>query len=369
MKKLCIYLILALFVVSISLTSIGCKGETAVEDEETAVEDKELGTFTVKQEDFNVMPEELIGEKDSFKGIKIGFSQRAIAGSTWWENLVRVAKNEAEWLGAEIQVIDAQGDISRQISDIDTLITQNIDVLIVDPVDSKGILPAIEAAHAANIPVVSVNCNIDPAGAPFTFVGHEIYDFGYSAGFGFGGEVDKIIGNKKEITAAIISGFPAEEYSIQERDGMIAGFAEFYISKYDRLNLNILAHKYGEWSADKALVEMQDVLSVFPEIDMMFTLDGQMLMGCLRALEDAGQIGKTLVLTAGGRKEELKLIKDGDSGVLCTSMVDPRDEAKWAVLLACYKAKGFNVPSVLTVPSLAITEENVDQYYDENSMY
>jgi len=353
--------------VVLSISIFGCKKETTVTDEEQG----ETSVFVppTNEEMLKTMPEELVGEKDSFKGIKIGFSQRAIAGATWYENLVRVAKLEAEHLGAEIIVVDAQSDISKQITDIETLLAQEIDVLLVNPFDSKGILPAIESAHKANIPVVAVNCEIDPAGSPFSFVGHGIYDFGYSAGFAFAKEVDSILGNKEVFNAAAMRGFPGEDYSTQEINGIIAGFMQYFLTIYDKINLNIVAQKYGEWSADVALPLMADVLSANPEVDLLFTCDGQMLMGSIRAIEDAGRIGDILIQTAGGRKEELKLILDGDKGVITTVMADPRDEAKWAVLLACHAAKGNAVPAVFNIPALAITKDNVEQFYDPDSQY
>ncbi|MGE5482912.1 MAG: hypothetical protein ACM3VX_08450, partial [Bacteroidota bacterium] len=61
--------------------------------------------------------ETVIGEKNSFKGITIGFSQRAVAGSGWYENLIRVAQEEAKHLGVKLIVLDAQGNLAKQIND------------------------------------------------------------------------------------------------------------------------------------------------------------------------------------------------------------------------------------------------------------
>lgn len=77
--------------------------------------------------------EEPVGQKGQFKGITIGFSQRNLAGSEWYENLIRVAKMEAQYLGVKLVVLDAQSNLSKQVSDIENLVSQNVDAIILIP--------------------------------------------------------------------------------------------------------------------------------------------------------------------------------------------------------------------------------------------
>lgn len=68
--------------------------------------------FSATNEQLAAGPEEMIGEKDQFAGLRIGFSQRNIAGSEWYEQLVRLAKSEAEYLGIELTVMDGRSDLA-----------------------------------------------------------------------------------------------------------------------------------------------------------------------------------------------------------------------------------------------------------------
>ena len=72
---------------------------------------------TITQEMLNSAAEEPVGPKDAFKGknITLGFSQRRVAGSEWYEQLIRVAKAEAEHLGVELVILDAQGQNAKQV--------------------------------------------------------------------------------------------------------------------------------------------------------------------------------------------------------------------------------------------------------------
>ena len=59
-------------------------------------------SFSPTNEMLNTLPEEPIGEENEFEGLQIALSQRNIAGSEWYEQLVRVAQLEAEHLGVKL---------------------------------------------------------------------------------------------------------------------------------------------------------------------------------------------------------------------------------------------------------------------------
>ena len=67
------------------------------------------------------------------------------------------AKAAADANGMELIVMDAQDDASKQLANIENLIQQKVSIIIVNPVDSKAVVPAIEAANKANIPVITVD--------------------------------------------------------------------------------------------------------------------------------------------------------------------------------------------------------------------
>lgn len=316
-------------------------------------------------------PEEMIGDAGSFEGLTIGFSQRSVAGSSWYENLIRIAKAEAEHLGINLIVSDANGDLVQQTADIEDMIAQGVDAIIVNPVDPAGIIASTEKLHSAGIPIINVNSQMDASAAPTSFVGNDTYSFGYSSGYALAQAFDAKHGNPEEIKAAMLMGFPKELYSLYESNGMIAGFHAYFLDKYNRVNLNIVASRFGEWSTDTALKEMDDVLAANPDIDIIFSLDGIMLMGAVSALKSAGLEDKVMICTAGGRKEELQMIIDGggNSGLVASATCDPRQEGKWSVLIAAYAAKGVNVPGTLYIQSDGITIDNAKDLYDPNSAY
>ena len=165
----------------------------------------------------------------------------------------------------------------------------------------------------------------------------------------------------------MIMGFPKELYSIQESNGMIAGFTAYYLDKYNKCNLNIVACRYGEWSADTALKETDDILAANGDLDILFVLDGSMGVASTSSIQSAGLEGQVMVCCAGGRKEELAAIQEGT--IVASATCDPRQEGKWAVLMAAHAASGANVPATMYIDSVGINANNAAELYDPDSAY
>lgn len=86
----------------------------------------------------------------------IGFSVSTL-NNPFFVTLSEGAEAKAEEEGADLIVVDAGDDAAKQTSDIEDLISRNISVLIVNPVDSDAVAPAVQDAVAAGIKVISVD--------------------------------------------------------------------------------------------------------------------------------------------------------------------------------------------------------------------
>jgi len=86
-----------------------------------------------------------------------------------WLGAMREA---SEFHGIDLRVADGQNDAARQADQNDNFIAQKVDLILIDPVDAKGILPVVERINNAQIPVI--NFDVKAAGGHFaTFVGHD----------------------------------------------------------------------------------------------------------------------------------------------------------------------------------------------------
>lgn len=325
--------------------------------------------FSASQEELNALPEEMLGAKDQFKGLKVVFSQRNIAGSEWYEQLVRLAKEEANHLGVDLVVYDAGNDLTRQLADIETAINLKPNAIIVNPVNSTGVLPSISKVHEANIPLTIVNSALDSEGAPFTFVSTDVENSGYQAGFELAKAYDKKYGWRDNVKALVLSAAAQEKESDLRRWGEIMGYTDYMLETYGKSNLDIVAYRYYQWQPEPAMNETLDALQANPDIDIIFSACDGGAQGVIAALDSIGKTGQIMLSSIDARSSVLKWIMDGDKGIVASVSNDPRMMGKWAVFLAAQAASGVTTPSTFYVPNTCYTEANVASIYDPNSTY
>ncbi|MFC3341240.1 substrate-binding domain-containing protein [Paenibacillus abyssi] len=303
------------------------------------------------------------------KDITIGFSQRRVAGSDWYTNLIRGAEEEAEKQGVKLVVLDAQGDVAKQVSGVEDLIAQGVNAVIMNPQDPSGVIPATNKLKQNNIPLVVVNSNIDPKAEAVSFVSDDPRDTGYKTGWELAEAASEKYGDTI-IKAAMISGYPKELVSQYRRNGMIAGWTDFMLEKYGKSNLELVAERFGEWVPDKALPVMQDIGTAHPDLQVVFCMSDVMLPGIFTALNNTGLNGEVLIGSIDGTKEAIRRIaEEPESGLIVTVSNDPRVQGADAVKIAIQVAKGQQVPATHYIANPIINKENAKEMYDPNSPY
>lgn len=83
-----------------------------------------------------------------------------------WQADAELFKARCAELGADVLVQSANGDDTRQINDVQSLISRNVDVIVIVAHDGAAMAKAVRAAHDANIPVIAydrliMNCDLD----------------------------------------------------------------------------------------------------------------------------------------------------------------------------------------------------------------
>lgn len=325
----------------------------------------------ITEEVLSAIHEEMLGPKDVFKGrdLLIGFSQRRLAGSEWYEQLLRVSRNQAKWMGADIIILDADGDIQKQIADLESLVVRGVDAMILNPHHTEAVLPGVRKVHEAGIPLVVVNSELSQEGKPFCFVSADVFDSGYKGGRELAKAASKRWGIDQPVKGLIVSAYPATEESDLRRWGMVCGYTDYMLDKYARTNLQIVDHRYGHWLPDITLPLVMDSLTAHPDLKVIMSVCDGTTHGVVGALKTMDKLGEVLVCTIDGRKDVLEWIKEGDKGIVADSFNDPRLMGKWAVYFAAYAAMGYEVPDRFDTPNPCVTPENVDDYYDPESRF
>jgi ribose transport system substrate-binding protein len=212
------------------------------------------------------------------KGYTIAFFVKD-STTPFWRYLINGAKKEAALTGStviEYAPIQTQ-NLEEQLRQVEDAIQKKVDAICIAPINSQGIIPAIEKANAAGIPVITTNTRAD-GGKIETYVGVENFE-GAKA---IGEQVMKKIGGKGNIV--IIEGNPAGQTNIDRLGGFKA-----VLAKYPGVKL--LSQQPAMFRRDQAMTVMENLLQTFPKIDAVIALNDEMALGALRAIEAAGRKG------------------------------------------------------------------------------
>ncbi|MFI5251381.1 MAG: substrate-binding domain-containing protein [Bacteroidota bacterium] len=187
----------------------------------------------------------------------------------FYKDLEEGLRTEAAKNGYELVMSAADFDLGKQTSQIEDFITQKVDAIIVSPVDSRGIGPAIKKANDAKIPVFTA----DIAAQEGDVVCHIASD--NVAGGKLAGEyMAKILNGKG--TVAII-GQPTITSVLDRTQGFKDAIAKFP-------GISIVADVNGEGVRDKALQAASDILQAHPNLDGIFGINDDSALGALDAV-------------------------------------------------------------------------------------
>jgi ribose transport system substrate-binding protein len=314
-----------------------------------------------------------LGPVDMLKGtdVVIGFSQRR-SESIWYDSMTEAVREQAEWMGADIIVADAEDNTNKQIKDLGGMIEKGVNAVILNPCHFTDILPAVKKIHNAGIPLIVLDTKLSDKGKPFTFVSAEQFKKGYNSGNKLAESVAVRWGADE--LAEIVLCAPGQHqhwHNIElVRRGLIAGYSDYMLEKYNKCNLKIADYirgSLGDYAATKTRLE--NTLKLHPNIKAIMSVCVEATPIVIDALKKADRLEKVLVSAVDARKSTLEWLKSGDYGIVVASFIDPRVMGKWAVYFAAHGALGFRTPDYFETPLHSVTIENVDLYYEAESGY
>jgi len=203
-------------------------------------------------------------------------------------------KPKIEELGGELIELDAKFDQNKQNSDIEDLIQQQVDLIFVVPVDSKGIKPALESCKAAGIPVVDVDTMVDDPDLVVTQVASDCIKLGKLCGEAMAKALNGS-GNIIVITTDVIR--PARDRS--------TGFKEV-MKNYP--GINIVQYQDAQTcSTEDALGLMENMLQAHPDINGAFGTNDAIGLGIYAAAKSANKIGDVKIVSFYDREDLVNL--------------------------------------------------------------
>ncbi len=257
--------------------------------------------------------------------------------------------------GAEYIMFNADQDAKRQIDQIDNLLSlEQADGVILQSVDQKLLVPAVEKLQAAGIPVIAFDTPVDTD--TDSFVQH---DFGGDAGTNQLGEFvsNYATENDAELKLLEIWGIRGTENSEVRHEGFRTGLD-------DNPLVTVVESSDSDYLDDKAQRLVEDAFNTDPDLNALFIQAG----GTAGVLSGLAAVGRTAV--AGEDGHVLTVTNDIDSSVvdgIRSGTVDacgshgPVDLVDIAYKLLLQKmVLKESVKKSVTPPMVAITNENLE---------
>jgi len=237
---------------------------------------------------------------------------------------------------SNVIVTDAAFNPTKQVSDIEDLISKNVNMILYWPVDEKAIQPALQKAVAKGI--ATVNAGGGFSAAPGT-VSNAFIDQ-WTLGEMVARQLVKDLGGKGKIFAMLpIAGTTAA----------VDQLAALKFVLKDHPQIELLSAEYGDWNRAKAKQITENLLQRFPKIDGVFSPAGQMSIGVAEALEEAGRM-KGVVMSPGDEYNGwLKWVAKNKTGGVVTF---PTRAGQEALKLGLKILNGEPVPRGLIIPSV-----------------
>ncbi len=247
------------------------------------------------------------------------------------------AEDKAKELGVELIVLDSQDDPSKELANMEDLITKNVDLIIVNPTDSDAIVNSIIAANEAGIPVITVD-RASNGGEVLAHVASDNIEGGKMAGEYI---IEQLKGKGKVVELEGIAGTSAA----RER-------GEGFNQTIEKSDIEVVARQTADFDRVKGLEVMENILQSQPEIDAVFAHNDEMALGALEAIKASKR--DILVVGFDATDDAVASIEAGD--MAATVAQQPELMGKIAVETAVKALKGEKVDSNIPVELKLITK-------------
>ena len=276
-------------------------------------------------------------------GARIGLSVSTL-NNPFFVTLRDGAQSAADEAGAELIVSDAQNDTAQQQDDIQNFVTQQVNVILVNPVDSDAVVPAIEAANQANIPVIALDRGAS-GGELATTIASDNVQGGNLAGE----ELIRLVGSG---SVAQLEGTPGADPARDRGQG-------FQDAIDAQSAVEVVASQSANFDRAEGLNVAENILQANPDIAGIFAQNDEMALGAVQAL--GGSAGDDVkVVGFDAIEDALSAIQDGT--INATVAQQPAEIGSLGVENAISVINGESVEENIPVEVQLVTPENVSEF-------
>lgn len=250
------------------------------------------------------------------------------------------ATEAAARLKVDLIVEDAANDVETQQNQIQALIEQDVSAILLNPVDGDAIIPAVEAANEAGIPLLT----IDRAVAGGEVVTHVASD-NLAGGEMAGKYLVEAIGENGNVVELV--GIPGTS-AAQERG---EGFHKAIETEND---IVIVAQEIADFDRAKGKEIFSQVMTSNPQIDAVFAHNDEMILGALEAAKSAGRDQEIVFVGFDAIDDAVEALENGE--LTATIAQQPAEMGRLGVEMTVDYLNGEPLPEFIPVNLALVTK-------------
>lgn len=268
-----------------------------------------------------------------------------------WLTILRtaMADHAATLPGVVLQFADAQGDVARQLSQIQNFVAQGAVAVIVNAADTSATPSMTKIAREAGVPLVYVNRRPEEETLPkgVVFVGSDDLQAGTL-------EMEELarLMNRRGTVAIMVGELASNGAQLRTKA------VEDVVAKYP--GMKVVEKQVANFQRERGLDLMNNWLTAGVKIDAVASNNDEMAIGAIMAIQQAGNKSGILIGGVDATPDALAEVEKGTLAV--TVFQDAQGQGRGAVDAAVKLSRGEPIDSVVWIPFELVTKENYKSF-------
>ena len=209
----------------------------------------------------------------------IGFAQSEREANPFRIAETQSIRDEAEARGIDLIVTNAESDLNKEISDIQSMVDQGVDALIISPLNSEGLDPAIAYAKENGVPIMTIDRLLTTMTACEDYIGWIGSDF-VEQGRRAADAMVRETGGEGRL--AVLLGAPGVNVTTDRNNGFMERLEEL------DTNIEVVAEQAANYERAMGQTVTEQLIANDPDITAIYAHNDEMALGAVAALQAAG---------------------------------------------------------------------------------
>ena len=287
----------------------------------------------------------MAGMTVSAEGLKIGYT--CMDGTNpFFVTIEERMRELVEEQGDELIAVDPANDVTLQITQVEDLVVQGIDAMLMNPAEAEGILPALDALKAEDIPVIGFDTEVADMSYLVSYVGSDNYNAGKVCG-------EDLVKKCPDGGKIIVLDSPTMNSVVDRTNG--------FLDAIEGKGFEIVAQQDAKGNLEVSMGITEDLLQANSDVVAIFGGNDPTALGALAAANAAG-ITDCMIYGVDGSPDIKAELASGESLIEGTGAQSPVTIAETTIDVLYKYLAGEEVDERYPVETFLITADNVEEY-------